>query len=68
MPTYVKYVVFQSHNFIFIMGNMTKQLHKNKACHEKLTVQSNGLQDNTKYIYLKINLFPFFISTWTWCL
>jgi hypothetical protein len=38
---------------------MTKQLHKNKICHEKLIAQSNGLQDNTKYITLEIILFPF---------
>jgi hypothetical protein len=41
------------------MQNMTKQLHKNKVCHEKLIVQSNGLQDNTKNITLEISLFPF---------
>jgi hypothetical protein len=45
--------------YFFIMQNMTKQLHKNKVCHEKLIVQSNGLQDNTKNITLEISLFPF---------
>jgi len=30
------------------MGNMTKRLHKNEVCQEKLIVRSNGLQDNTK--------------------
>jgi len=42
------------------MGNMTKRLHKNELCHEKLIVWSNGLQDNTKNIILKISLFPFY--------
>ncbi len=42
----------------FIMGNMTKKLHKNEVCHEKLIVWSNGLQDNTNSITLKIYLFP----------
>jgi hypothetical protein len=41
------------------MGNMTKNLHKNEVCHEKLIVWSNGLQDNTKSITSKIILFPF---------
>jgi hypothetical protein len=35
----------------FIMGNMTKRLHKNEVCHENLIVQSNGVQDNTKLVY-----------------
>jgi hypothetical protein len=38
---------------------MTKTLHKNEVCHEKLIVWSNGLQDNIKSITLKINSFPF---------
>jgi hypothetical protein len=38
---------------IIIMGNMTKTLHNNEVCHEKLIVQSNGLQDNTKIYNLK---------------
>jgi hypothetical protein len=40
------------------MGNMTKTLHKNEVCHEKLIVWSNGLQDNIKSITLK-SLFNF---------
>jgi hypothetical protein len=35
------------------MGNMTKRLHNNEVCHEKLIVQSNGLQDNTKIYNFK---------------
>ncbi len=41
------------------MGNMTKILHKNEVCHEKLIVQSNGLEENKKYLILEIILFPF---------
>jgi len=37
---------------------MTKQLDKNKVCHEKIIVQSNGLQDNTKNMTWKISSFP----------
>jgi hypothetical protein len=45
--------------YFFIMPNMTKQLHKNKVCHETNIVQSSGLQDNTKNITLEVSLFPF---------
>jgi hypothetical protein len=44
--------------YFFIMGNMTKGLHKNEVCHEKLIVWSNGLQDNTTNVTLEISLFP----------
>jgi hypothetical protein len=43
----------------FIMRNVTKRLHKSEVCHEKIIVQSNGLQDNTTNITLEISLFPF---------
>jgi hypothetical protein len=55
-------------NFFINMGNMTKGLHNNETCHEKLIVQSNGLQDNTKIHSFKNQFIPFFVSTWTWYL
>jgi hypothetical protein len=44
------------------MGYMTKTLHQNEACHEKLIVQFNGLQNNTKMVGKLIR----FRMPWSW--
>jgi hypothetical protein len=56
------YLHFNSQHHInrdfFITGNMTKRLHKNEVCHEKLIVRSNGLQDNKTNVTLEISSSP----------
>jgi hypothetical protein len=66
IPKFITFILFAfqfttSHNQIFLYyENYDQRLHKNGVGHEKLTIQSKGLQNNTKNITSKISLFLFY--------
>jgi hypothetical protein len=66
IPNFITFILFAfqfttSHKKRFIYyEKYDKRLRKNGVGHEKLTIQSKGLQDNTKNVTFKISLFLFY--------